>query len=549
MKTSRKSTKNIKSTTALLAISASILSAEDSRAGSLDGGRATGSNGAIAIGNQAHASGTSAVALGNGATASHHSATAIGVDAKATALMSTALGPKAHAAGVFSTALGLNSIASGMNSVALGAGSTATDLNTVAVGSATTRRTITHMAAGRGDTDAANVGQLRGIAAGLGGGASVSADGTVSAPTYTVGGTTVNSVGNAITSLDGHIATVDGRVSTVDNRVTTVDGRVSTVDGRVTTVNDRVTTVDNRVAAVDGRVTTVDNRVTNVEGSVAQVTNRINRGAVGLVRQDGAAGDVNVAATQGGTVMNVAGTDGARLLTGVADGVIGAGSTDAINGSQIHSLAERLAKTGGVGVYFQAVGRYGGSAEAASVRPDSGGMAAGSAAEASGDGAVALGADARALGDNSVALGAGSVADRADTVSVGAADAERQIANVAAGTEDTDAVNLGQMRNHTGQSNSQTLIQANTYASRLVGAVRRDAHAGTASAMAMAGLPQSVRPGKGMASMGASGYSGESAIALGVSKMSSSGKWVYKAIVSSNTRGNYGSTVSAGFHW
>jgi autotransporter adhesin len=48
--------------------------------------------------------------------------------------------------------------------------------------------------------------------------------------------------------------------------------------------------------------------------------------------------------------------------------------------------------------------------------------------------------------DNAVALGGDSVADRANTVSVGGAGAERQVTNVAAGTEDTDAVNVGQLK-------------------------------------------------------------------------------------------------------
>ncbi|WP_149135782.1 YadA family autotransporter adhesin [Cupriavidus campinensis] len=347
-----------------------------------------------------------------------------------------------------------------------------------------------------GSLFAVNGGQLHGvsssIATALGGGSAVNNDGSISGPTYTVGGTTVNNVGGAITNLD--------------------------------------------------------NRVTNVEGSITQITNNINSGTIGLVKQDAATGDINVATDKGGKVVNVAGTEGARQLTGVADGLIGAGSTDAVNGSQIFSLTQQLAKGGGASHYFQADGKSDGS-DAAIVRSESRGVAIGSYGEASGNAAVAVGADAKASADNSVALGAGSVADRADTVSVGNADAERQIVNVAAGTQDTDAVNLGQMRSYASQGNSQTLNQANAYTNRQVGAVRRDANAGTASAMAMAGLPQAVKPGKGMAALGASAYSGESAVALGVSKMSSSGKWVYKAIVSSNTRGNYGSTVSAGFHW
>ena len=58
---------------------------------------------------------------------------------------------------------------------------------------------------------------------------------------------------------------------------------------------------------------------------------------------------------------------------------------------------------------------------------------------------VALGTNTLVYSANSVALGYNSVADRANTVSVGSKGNERQITNVAAGTEDTDAVNVGQL--------------------------------------------------------------------------------------------------------
>ncbi|MDM8143738.1 YadA-like family protein [Megamonas hypermegale] len=59
---------------------------------------------------------------------------------------------------------------------------------------------------------------------------------------------------------------------------------------------------------------------------------------------------------------------------------------------------------------------------------------------------VALGVGAKVYASNSVALGYNSVANRENTVSVGDKYNERQITNVAAGTEDTDAVNVGQLK-------------------------------------------------------------------------------------------------------
>ena len=80
----------------------------------------------------------------------------------------------------------------------------------------------------------------------------------------------------------------------------------------------------------------------------------------------------------------------------------------------------------------------------------------GNGAENTGDDNVVIGHGASASGDKNVALGAGSVAEdrqvdgkTVHVVSVGSADEKRIIANVAAGTEDTDAVNLAQLRERT----------------------------------------------------------------------------------------------------
>ena len=67
--------------------------------------------------------------------------------------------------------------------------------------------------------------------------------------------------------------------------------------------------------------------------------------------------------------------------------------------------------------------------------------------------AVVLGHNAKVTGEGGVALGAGSVADRANAVSVGSVGAERQIINVKAGVEDTDAVNVSQLKEATANAN------------------------------------------------------------------------------------------------
>ena len=72
--------------------------------------------------------------------------------------------------------------------------------------------------------------------------------------------------------------------------------------------------------------------------------------------------------------------------------------------------------------------------------------------------AVVLGHNAKVTGEGGVALGSGSVADRANAVSVGRNDANRQIINVAAGTEDTDAVNVSQLKDVKAEAEKHSVV-------------------------------------------------------------------------------------------
>jgi len=58
-----------------------------------------------------------------------------------------------------------------------------------------------------------------------------------------------------------------------------------------------------------------------------------------------------------------------------------------------------------------------------------------------------------------------------------------------------------------------------------------------------------VIPGRGMASAALSNMGGESALAVGVSKVAENGRWVTKLAGTVNTRGNAGVSAGIGFHW
>jgi autotransporter adhesin len=136
---------------------------------------------------------------------------------------------------------------------------------------------------------------------------------------------------------------------------------------------------------------------------------------------------------------------------------------------------------------------------------------------------------------------------------VGYVGGERQITNVAAGTRLTDAVNVGQLTSHL----ADTLASAKAYTdSRLaaldfdLGEFRRDADAGTAAALAVAGLPQAFTPGAGMIAGGIGVWRDEAAISLGLSKAFTDGHTIVKGSATMTTRSNtFGASVAVGYQF
>ncbi|PJI47315.1 MAG: autotransporter adhesin [Pseudomonas sp.] len=172
---------------------------------------------------------------------------------------------------------------------------------------------------------------------------------------------------------------------------------------------------------------------------------------------------------------------GPNKITQVADGDVNATSTDAINGSQLNQTNQQVANVdnrvtnvfgddseanvqeNGRGIRYVRTNDNGLPVDDAYAKGQ-GSTAVGYQAQATGDSALALGRNATATADNSVALGANSTTTAdlshpafapngarvagvaSGEVSVGAAGAERRVTNVAAGADETDAVNVSQLK-------------------------------------------------------------------------------------------------------
>ncbi|MCD1279046.1 hypothetical protein DVY93_04650 [Psychrobacter sp. CCUG 69069] len=120
----------------------------------------------------------------------------------------------------------------------------------------------------------------------------------------------------------------------------------------------------------------------------------------------------------------------------------------------------------------------------------------------------------------------------------------QRMTGVADGVEARDAVNFGQL-----DAVSRRLGDNMNQLGYKIGEVEDDANAGISAAMAMSSLPQAYISGKSMIGGGVGTYNGESAVAIGFSKLSNDGRWVMKLSGTADTQGNAGASIGAGFHF
>ncbi|EIE5366709.1 trimeric autotransporter adhesin SadA [Salmonella enterica] len=524
-----------------------------------------------------------------------------GQDAYATGNGATAVGYNAVASGASSLALGENSSSSIEGSIALGSGSTsnraissgirATSVTSdgVVIGYNTTDREllgalslgtdgvsyrqITNVADGSEAQDAVTVRQLQNA---------IGAVATTPTKYYHANSTEEDSLAVGTDSLAMGAKTIvnaDAGIGIGLNTLVMADA----INGIAIGSNARANHA-NSIAMGNGSQTTRGAQTDYTAYNMDTPQNSVGEFSVGS--EDGQRQITNVAAGSAGTdAVNVS-----QLK--VTDSRVAA-NTESINNlnTQVSSLDTRVTNIeNGIGDIVTT-----GSTKYFKTNTD------GVDANAQGADSVAIGSGSIAAAENSVALGTNSVADEANTVSVGSSTQQRRITNVAAGVNNTDAVNVAQLKaseagsvryetNADGSVNysvlnlgdgsggttrignvsaavndtdavnyaqlKRSVEEANTYTDQKMGemnskikGVENKMSGGIASAMAMAGLPQAYAPGANMTSIAGGTFNGESAVAIGISMVSESGGWVYKLQGTSNSQGDYSAAIGAGFQW
>ncbi|HGC3466059.1 TPA: YadA family autotransporter adhesin, partial [Escherichia coli] len=291
-------------------------------------------------------------------------------------------------------------------------------------------------------SDAINGSQLYGvsdyIADALGGNAVVNADGSITAPTYAIAGGSYSNVGDALEAID----------TTLDDALlwdaTANDGAGAFSAGRgVDNTASKITNVANGAIsatssdAINGSQLYTTNKYiadalggdaeVNADGTITAPTYTIANAEYNNVGDALDALDENAllwdaTANNGEGAYNASHDGKASIITNVADGNIGEGSTDAINGSQlfntnmliqqnsevINQLAGNTSETyieeNGAGINY--------------VRTNDTGLTF-TDASAAGIGSTAVGYNSVAKGDSSVAMGYNSVASKASSVAIG----------------------------------------------------------------------------------------------------------------------------------
>ncbi|WP_420220338.1 YadA-like family protein [Metapseudomonas resinovorans] len=396
---------------------------------------ATGQN-ALAVGVDARATWMDATAVGTRSEASAEKSTAIGVDAKASGQFSVAIGSNAQASAIHSLSLGSDSLAAGTSSSAFGQNAQAFGDFSAAFGSGS-------RAAGSSTATGQDAQALGGFSAAFGSGSR--ADGF-----STAAGQGAQALGGFAAAF-GSGSRADGySTATGQNAVAlTVDGQGwATAVGNSSLANKvGATAVGAGAQATGDRSLALgaDTRATN-DNSVALGAGSVTEAAVGTSgAMIGNVGYYTFAGDNPTGTVSVGSLGDERTITNVAAGRIAPDSTDAINGSQlfgtnvaIENLSNHVWNIDQFGTrYFHA-------------------NSWGQDSMALGWDSVAIGMGAMAYHDRSVALGSESIADGSTLGNQaylvgGTATAEvnigdRRITGLSAGAEDSDAVNVAQLK-------------------------------------------------------------------------------------------------------
>ncbi|KRG35607.1 hypothetical protein AK824_09660, partial [Psychrobacter sp. P11G3] len=531
----------------------------DSSAGG-DNSTAIGVNAIV----EAGANNTVALGLNTRATADATNSVVIGNGSQVAGQSSVAIGDGAQALGNQSIAIGTGNIVNGDNSGAFGDPSTINGNNSYSVGNNNTINSDDTFVLGNGITANQNGSVVLGLGSAATTGAGIAGylstgNAAITATTSTTGAVAVGDAANGVYRQVTGVAagTADSDAVNVSQLKSVSDALESSNEALSNAAVQYDTNPDDTVNK--GSITlgggAAGTTITNVNGGAinAGSTDAINGGQLYNLGNDVAGiigGDAAIDDEGNLTATNIGGTGASNLNDAIA--AVNNGNAQA--NEDIQANTDRL----DTGLSFSAdsgndvnksVGnstalKFEGSDNITTTTTDSGikfdlsgninvdNVTAGTVT--TGNTTVNTNGVTIANGPNESVVLSGTGLDNGGNTITGVAD----------GINPTDAVNFGQLSALDGKlSNSVNELGYK------INEVEDDANAGISAAMAMSSLPQAYIPGKSMIGGGVATYNGESAVAIGLSKVSDNGRWVMKINGTADTQGNAGGAIGAGFHF
>ncbi|BDQ78850.1 adhesin [Escherichia coli] len=312
-------------------------------------------------------------------------------------------------------------------------------------------------------SDAVNGSQLHGVSSyvvdALGGGAEVNADGTITAPTYTIANADYDNVGDALNAIDttlddallwdadagenGAFSAAHGKDKTASVITNVANGAISATSSDAINGSQLYTTNKYIADALGG-----DAEV-NADGTITAPTYTIANAEYNNVGDALDALDDNAllwdeTANGGAGAYNASHDGKASIITNVANGSISEDSTDAVNGSQLNATNMMIEQN------TQIINQLAGNTDATYIQENGAGInyvrtnddgLAFNDASAQGVGATAIGYNSVAKGDSSVAIGQGSYSDVDTGIALGSSSVSSRV--IAKGSRDTSITENG----------------------------------------------------------------------------------------------------------
>ncbi len=277
--------------------------------------RAIATSAAISEANKAVATGAVSLAIGNLSKATGDATTAVGHQSQAEALNGVAMGASARAVAKYSVALGSNSVASHERSVALGEDSVTTGVKQVSVGNATLKRKIVNV-----DDGAINANSSEAVTGKQ-----------MYLESQRVNGLVKQASAAGIMYLG---AENTGNVLTVSNK----DGGKRYVNG----VQNATLSASSSDAVTGQQLFATNNSLAGAQRVADEALGKVN--SLGGLISGGPTGGMQLGAENNGSELSVRNKSGwRRVISGVHNADLSAGSTEAVTGQQLYATNNNVA--------------------------------------------------------------------------------------------------------------------------------------------------------------------------------------------------------------